>query len=111
MRAAQKGLESCPERIGWSLKRTARRLFSAKHSSILLEGFQRIYALLKDLTQPVPASGFIGGSSLEFLCSFSFPTASNQVMSPSASFELFDGDHSEFQDTIENSITKNALHQ
>jgi hypothetical protein len=71
MRAAQKGLESCPERGGWPWKRTARRLFSAKHSSILLEGFSSkvLEAIDSNWYQ---MSGFIGGGELEVLHSFSF---------------------------------------
>ena len=70
-RAAQNGLESCPPRSGKSLKRTARRLFSAKYSSILLRSFNP-KALVKTNWNRAHMSGFIGGSKLKCLCSFSF---------------------------------------
>ena len=71
MRAEQKGSGSCLEKSGWSLKRTARKLFSAKHSSISLESFSS-KAPKKTQWNWYQISGFIGGSELEFLRSFSF---------------------------------------
>ena len=73
MSAAQKGWESSPERSGWSLKRAARRLFIAKYSSVLHgKGFSA-NDMVKINWNWYQISGFIGGSELEFLCSFSFP--------------------------------------
>jgi hypothetical protein len=103
MRVTQKGLESFPERSGWSLKRTARRLFSAERSSILLEGFNEKVPG-KTNSNRYQMSGLIGGSKLEFLIFIQLSNlkVSNEVKSPSASFELFDGYCSQFQDTAEN---------
>jgi len=53
------------------LKRTARRLFSAEYSPVLLESFNEKDPI-KTNWNPAQISGFIGGSKLEFLCSFSF---------------------------------------
>ena len=82
------GLESCSERSGWLLKpeRMARRLFSAKYTSILDGFIPQVWMMMPSNRDQM--SRFIGGSKLEFLCSFSFlrHQSFNQVTSPSASF-------------------------